>query len=574
MSRDPLVLIGQLCNFAAQAHPDPDIAAHEGQGPIVVGEPAAIAAWSGLERVGRWKVKVLGPLAELPMVWNHVRPFQYHRDHASAVAHAAQVREVLLRAMPGTSLAPHPQFGAGSVPGASVEIVTGQNGQTAGVLMVDGEHDYDFALAMTGGVARIPAGNLDGPPVASWAPPACAAFLALGPGANGAPDHVVLAFTDAKADVRPLIAAGLEGASPDPQVREIAIDAPSGLLVALWGRVSGRALLGGAPDPAAAVAAALGQQVARPLDVAEAALASRSRGPMAWAIRVNPGSYTGRLFRSELDGGARLDALVLSRRGAGSFQVMQAGGAKGRVIAGLSLERYAELAAARDAIYLRATSGAGGAVGAALLGAAGGGAQAELDALCDRFGVPRAAYGMAGRVPEWEQAIQGDPQLSAEYAAFLAIANAKLQGIDPATLDLAGIRDRAQAAHGAVSQAAAAHASSSEKTLEGHYAVFEAARTRDADALLDWARANAYAHLPESDLAWAFGRANAHLHLYEDDACRVQDPRAILKSFLEATWKITPADEREGSLAGWVKEQSREIEEAYGIAAPSLLDRL
>lgn len=575
---DPLVLMGQVCNFVQTPSPDPDIAGHEAEGPFVLGDARSIARWSGLERVGRWKVKLLGPLAQMPMIWGHVRPYLFHKDLTAAQAHFEAIKANLQQAMPGTTFQPHPTFAGGSVPGGRVEVVVGQDGSNAGVLMRDGVHDYDYAMDMTPGVGALPAGNEDGPHVVSWRPPASAPFLALGPGKDGLPDHVVLVFSPGETDQRGLIKAGLPGVGRDEDVREVTIQVDSGVMIAMWARLNGAKLLAAARggDPVTPLLAYLGNNAAQALDAGEPTLSPRLPGPAAWVIRVNPGAYKAQLWYTDTADGAGLSACVVSRVGAGSFQLMQAGGAGGKVIAGLTLERYAALSAERDRLYLKAAGGAGGAVGGALMAAFGGGLgpQAEFDALCDKYGIPRAAYGMAGRVTEWDHAIQASPQLSAEFAAFLAIANATLDGVDPSTIDTAQVRANAMAAQEAVAKNAKAHANATERTLEGHYRVFEAARTLKADALLDLARTDAYAHLKPDDLAWAFNQANSHLHLYPDDACRVQGVRKVLPAFLEACWKAQPEGEREGSLAAWVKAQSREIEEAYGIAAPSLLDRL
>lgn len=577
---DPLVLMGQICNFANQPSPDPDIAGHESEGPFVIGDARNIGRWSGLERKGRWKVKVLGPLAELPMIWGHVRPYLFHKDLPSAQQHFAAIKQNLATSMPGTSFQPHPTFGNGSVPGGRVEVIVGQDGGNAGVLMMDGVHDYDYATDMTPGVGAVPAGNEDGPRVVSWRPPASAPFVALGPGKDGLPDHVVLVFSPGKTDQRDFIAQGLPGMGRDEEVREVKIDLSSGVAIAMWARLDGEKLLAAARggDPAAALVQYLGDKVAAPLDTGDPTVSPRMPGPVAWAIRVNPGQWRAQLWYADTSDGAGISACVMSRVGAGSFQLMQKGGAGGKIIAGLSLERYAELSAARDRLYMKAAGGAGGAIGGALMGAIGGqvgvGPQKELDALCDKFGVPRGTYGMAGRVTEWDQAIQASPDLSAEFAAYLAIANAKLDGVDPSTIDTAQIRANAMAVQEQVAKNAKAHANATELTLEGHYKVFEAARTLRADALIEFAKREAYAHLKPDDLGWAFNQANSHLHLYPDDACRVQGIRKVMPSFLEACWKAQPPADREGSLASFVKEQTYEIEEKYGIAAPSLLDRL
>jgi hypothetical protein len=413
-------------------------------------------------------------------------------------------------------------------------------------------------MDMTPGLAAIPAGNEDGPRVVSWRPLASAPFVALGPGKDGLPDHVVLVFSPGKMDTRGFIAEGLPGMGRDPQVREVSIAIPSGLVLAMWARLEGAKVLSGARggDPAAALEQALGENIFAALDTGDPSLSPRLPGPAAFTIRVNRGKWTAQLWYADTADGAGISACVMSRVGAGSFQVMQAGGAGGKVIAGLTLERYAELSAERDRLYMKA-----------------GGAK-ELDALCDRYGIPRAPYGTAGRVTEWDQATQASPQLSAEFAAFLAIANAKLDGFDPSTIDVGQVRANAMAAQEAIGANARANANATELTLEGHYRVFEAARSLGADALIDFAGREAYAHLDPGELGWAFDRARLHLHLSADDACRVQGVRKVLPAFLAACWKAQPADEREGSLSSFVKTETREVEEAYGIAAPTLLDRL
>lgn len=570
---DALQLVGNICNFAARPSSDEDTAAHEGQGAFVAGDAASVAAWSGLDRGERWKVRVLGPLAEMPMLWNHVRSFQYHGDRAAAAAHLEQIKQVLGQSVEGAHFVPHPNFPEGSAPGGQVELLVDGSGQNAGVLMLDREHDYDYAMSSTPGMGVLSAGTVGGPRLVSWMPPPSPALVAFGPGRDGRVDHVVLAFTPGPQDKRPLVAGGLPGATRDPKIREVVIDVPSGVLVAQWARVSGAMTLGplGA-DPGPALVARLGAAPAGPLDVRDGDLGGRLAGPVAWAFRVTPGKWRAQVLYTDTPDGAGLSALVLSRDGAGSFQLMQGGGAGGRVIEGLTLERYAMLAAERDAVNLRASQGAGGALGSALMGAVGGGAVPELTALAARYGLPPSeSPGMLCRVDAWEQLIQGNAALSAEYVAFYAVAQAKLSGAD---VDIDAVRAQALANHEAVAANARAHASATELTREGHFLVFEAARTRTPEQLIHYARETAYRHLKPDELAWAMGRALSELCLHADDPIRVQRPRQVCPSFLAALWEVTPPAEREGSLARFVKNETANVEEAYGIQAPSLLDRL
>lgn len=570
---DVLKLAGNLCNYVAQPSADADIAAHEGEGPFIAGDASAVAAWSGLNRGERWKVRVLGPIADMPMLWNHVRSFNYHATRESAVAHYLAMKDTLQHAVEGLRFEPHPSMPTGSAPGGLVEVAVNSGGGQSAVVMLDREHDYDYAMAMTPGMGALTAGNSDGPRVISWRPPPNAATVALGQGSGGRLDHVVLAFTPGTSDKRALIAAGLPGAGPDGQTRPTTFDVPSGVLVAQWARVSGASTLGPfGGNPGATLDAQLGQTPASTLQVADADLATRLAGPVAWAFRVTPGKWRAQLLYTDTDDGAGLSALVLSRDGAGSFQLMQSGGAGGKLVAGLTLERYAQLAAERDAISLASTQGVGGAVGAALMGVAGGGAVPELTQLAQRYGLPTdVSPGMLCRVTEWDDIIKGDAALSAEYAAFYGVAQAKASGVD---VDIEAVRQQAMANQSFVAAAGKAHDTATAKTREGHFLLFEAARTMTAEALLDYARREAYAHLQPDELGWAFERALHELCLHADDPIRVQAPRQVCASFLAACWTATPADEREGSLAAFITAETRNVEEAYGINAPSLTDRL
>jgi hypothetical protein len=561
---DPLQIVGTISNFAARPSADADIAAHEAEGAFVCGDPAAIAAWSGLERRDRWKVRVLGPLAEMPMLWNHVRAFVYEGDRARAERHYEELRRTVLESIQGCQLRPHPAFPGGSAPGGRVELIVAPDGGNAGVLLLDREHDYDYAAAMTPGIGALESGNNGGPRVVGWQPPSCTALVSVARGASGAVDHVVLAFAPGSGDHRRLVSAGLPGAKRAKGTAEVVIEVPSGVLVAQWSRVVGRATLGPfGGDPGAGLARRMGQQVAAPLEAPDGDLGQRLPGPVAWAFRVTPGRWRAQLWAMDANAGGGLAALVLSRDGAGSFQLLQAGGAAGRTIAGLTLERYAALCFERDTLLAKASQGAGGGVGAALVGAAGGGPAKELAALAARYGLPTNGPAMTvARVPEWELAIQGDAGLTSEYAAFYGVARARMLGQD---VDIDAVRAQAQATHEAVSRHASAHATATQKTYEGHFLVFEAARTGSAAELIEFARETAYAHLRPDELAWAMGRAFNALCLHDEDPIRVQDPMAVCPSFLAALWEVTPAEEREGALPRFVKRSTAEVAEAYGL---------
>jgi tetratricopeptide (TPR) repeat protein len=126
--------------------------------------------------------------------------------------------------------------------------------------------------------------------------------------------------------------------------------------------------------------------------------------------------------------------------------------------AGLTLEDYAKLSAERDQIMLRAASGPGGgmgmaaqAAGGALLGGLakgflGGmagnvagnalqgagnsmGYMGELQQLCVKYKIPQLQGGLLGRVPQWDQRIQGDAQLQKKFLELQQKASLAAAGV-------------------------------------------------------------------------------------------------------------------------------------------------
>jgi tetratricopeptide (TPR) repeat protein len=94
---------------------------------------------------------------------------------------------------------------------------------------------------------------------------------------------------------------------------------------------------------------------------------------------------------------------------------------------GLTLEQYAELAALRDAVLMKQ----GGGIGSAMAAMGGMGAQPELAALCQRFGIPPITSAAAARIPAWDQRINADGGLQKRFFALQQQFTLKMQGIDP-----------------------------------------------------------------------------------------------------------------------------------------------
>jgi tetratricopeptide (TPR) repeat protein len=97
--------------------------------------------------------------------------------------------------------------------------------------------------------------------------------------------------------------------------------------------------------------------------------------------------------------------------------------------AGLTLEQYAELSVRRDAITMKGSLGVGGAV----LALAGGGAHPELAKLCQEYGLDVSRSAAAGRIPEWDERINADPEVQRAFFAMQQNARLRMEGIDPSS---------------------------------------------------------------------------------------------------------------------------------------------
>lgn len=578
-----LTLLGPIQNFMPERDPNDEAGSEaESEGPFILADARDALRWGGLRATGRWKTKLLGQLAELP-IQLPFRGARYAETQKEALENYANLRAAIEAAMPDAPIVPYDD--TPSTDGSRVDAIlaTGDNGEPGGpvgILLCAEVNDYDFAMDMVRGLACLKAGNYDGPKVVAYRPPPPGCLVAVGNGQNGAADHIVIAFCPGGApaddDVKAYLESGLPGAAPDGNHTDITIDVTSGVLVAFWSRLAGGELLGWTEgqDPAKALSDWLGDNTSAPLPPGVPGMLERGGQRCGWVFRVNPGKWTARYWYVDTADGAGLSCCAFSRDGVPSFQpLMHNGGANGLRIAGITLEDYAELSAERDRLYMRAsTASTGLGAMAALVGNVSGfgAAQGELDALCDRFGVPHAPYGMAGRITEWDQTIQGDANLSAEFAAFYSIANAKLDGIDPSTINTDAVAAQARANADFVSKNAKKHEQSNEATTAGHYGLFEVARKFPPDQVLRAAREKAYAHLSEDDLAWAFDRAAGHLKLHATGAKKIDKPVEVCASFFSAMYDVMPANEKPSSKAKFIKQETDEVKEAYGLSDPGL----
>ena len=96
---------------------------------------------------------------------------------------------------------------------------------------------------------------------------------------------------------------------------------------------------------------------------------------------------------------------------------------------GLTLEEYAELSVTRDEILGRLGAAAG------IIASAGSAVAGELETLCARFGLDASIVGNTpgnaiGRIPQWDEQINGNPAVQEVYFALQHDAKLKSQGIE------------------------------------------------------------------------------------------------------------------------------------------------
>jgi hypothetical protein len=170
--------------------------------------------------------------------------------------------------------------------------------------------------------------------------------------------------------------------------------------------------------------------------------------------------------------------VCLSKVGAPDFQPASVGNAGGSVIGGMTLEQYALVSCERDRILMQFQGGAG----------------PHLAALCQKYGMSVATnalgvdVGYAGRIVEWDKAIQGDATLSAQFVAQKSIAMMRLQGIQPNEQQIAQIASQQQAAQAHLQAAGQAHADATKQLFEGACKIIEASRGKSPADIAEMAK--------------------------------------------------------------------------------------
>lgn len=321
-------VVGPIFNQSASLPSDESLAVTEMRGPFILGDAKDVGRWLGTDHGGRWKTWVLGPLSTLPMIqWPKFDRFHQHRHEAEGAFVA--LKGAVEKSMPGAPIVI--REGIGSSPESKFGMVYAQSQDPSepgaspfGVLMMDGCDDYDFAEHMTPKLSCLRGGNYDGPRMVSFRAPEFRCVVATIQGINERTDHILLTHaprgTDAAVDT--LVQECLGDARPDPEAKPVRIDCMSGVIVALWSRMSGQKMLGHYDDPAMGLCndglVDAGGAMAVPPRNGE--IDGRQAGPVAWSFIVNPGKWTARYWLWEHQEGADpLPICIFSRDGATSF---------------------------------------------------------------------------------------------------------------------------------------------------------------------------------------------------------------------------------------------------------------
>jgi hypothetical protein len=279
MSQNPIELIGAIFNYAEQEEGTPaELAQSEGL-TFVAMDARAFSAFRGGALGDEWVVsrKLNGEFPELNGWPDTGWRFQ---DEKKAKDAYQKMRAHVMAKLPGAEA----QDDRG--PERRLHDPEHASGEA---FVIDGEEALYLSCdrATEARILEMLTDRLEAYSTRGAAPQKYASYSTqiaphlIGVGGDGdLAEHVVVAFTPA--DEQALIAAGLTESVRETDLKPFQLEIPSGILVIAWGRIDGAAY------PEAAIVEQLGENSAGPLATP---LDDASDGPLAWAIRVRPGTY-------------------------------------------------------------------------------------------------------------------------------------------------------------------------------------------------------------------------------------------------------------------------------------------
>jgi hypothetical protein len=310
-----LRIVGRVHNFVTHAAATPFEQIHKEGLVFIAMDGRSYPYWGGDVMRGQWMLRRIAhhKLVEL-QPWPETGWLFADENAARNAYHT--VRQHILERLPGVQVHPDKSEDRELVdPEVAWAEAFYWEGGEAVFLAVDRTNDV-IATTLTS-MHTTQFSNPEGPSTrnACFSTHTTGAFVAIGIDDKGVPDHVVLVSSPGEEGA--LIEAGLPNAQPDGMSEPFDLDVPSGLMILAWGRVAGAPLFQASQghDPAIVIQGFLQNLVARPVPTA---LDARAVGPLAFALRVNPGVYEVNHWILGTEDG--MSMMVMSRRGAPPFQ--------------------------------------------------------------------------------------------------------------------------------------------------------------------------------------------------------------------------------------------------------------
>jgi hypothetical protein len=450
---------------------------------FILGDVADVRAYSGMDLGTRWLCRLDGPALMLPIDWPDGITWKYWPEENGARGMYGKLRQHIFDRFPGTEARDARSEIGLNVPTAMAESFW-QNGNTELFRMFyDRMTDLQIAVRQTDCIRRWPCDpqhlDLKDPAFINYFTQSDVLYVAIARGPTGAAQHVLLIYSPLH-QPEPVIPQGMPRAERVGENTTKSFQLRSGILCAFWGRISGPSVMApaGQNDPAQAIHQYLGNRVAAPLNSNVPGLDERLGAPPAWAIRVEPGEWKAHYYVLDPRPGEGYSFVCLSKVGAPDFQPATVGNAGGMTIGGMTLDQYAMLTCERERILMQYQGNAG----------------PHLAQLCQRYGMQVAMnamgvdVGYAGRIVDWDKAIQRDPKLSGQFAAQKNIAMLRMQGIEPNEQQIAQIAAQQQQVQQHLQAANAAHQDATKQLFEGACQIIEAARGKSPAEIIELAK--------------------------------------------------------------------------------------
>ncbi len=552
--------LGPIAGKVAMPSSNDDERAAEDVGLFILGDAWAVRHYSGIWPGWRWMVRGQGPIVDqLQKIAPFPCPlFAYATTREEVAQLFATIRDHLMRQTPGLRV----QSGLDVIPLNDTTCVAErffQGDREVFRLFYDHMNDLQVAVRNTEAIWQFDAHPADPRHgvLTAYHTQNDVLYAAVAPAASGAADHVVLCYSDAHKP-SPTIEQGLPRSEWMTSYEKTPITFASGILVAMWGRLSGSEVLFAEDpnDPAQTLRARIGQATGIPL-TPPPALAPRLGGiPAAYAIRLEPGEWTATYYELGTEQYGGFSFVALSRKGAPPFMPVVVGNAGGIVHGGLTIEQYAMLSCERDGLLMQLGPGAL--------------TSPQMQAICAKYGAPfdgGIGQGRNGRIDGWEKMIQGDAAFSAQWAVHRGIAQMRLSGIEPSPEQIAAMAQQQQATTAALQQHAQAHADRKQQTNDGARQLIEAARQKSPQELVA-ACAQVAPDIKAKDVFW---QAIAMIK-NPDKWGKTQDVAAVAEKLARAHWLTMDEADRKFESGGkeekYVKEVIADAYEKHGVPVP------